>query len=79
MTFPGSDYPPSAVILINFSHVVVWFSFLFFHREALLLVLLVRFDAFALTLRLNTSFARARGASPVGYSGAPIGDGEESY
>lgn len=54
---------------MNCSHVAV----------ALLLALLLRFDASALTLRLNTSFAGARGATPAEYSGAPIGDGEESY
>lgn len=54
--------------------VVVFFC----QREALLLVL-VRFDALAWTLGLNTSFAGARGAIPAECAGAPIGDREESY
>lgn len=38
---------------------------------------LVRLDAS--TLRLHTSFPGARGATPAEDTGAPIGDGEESY
>jgi len=69
MTFQFSDngfhYLLSAVIFMDFFYVVL-FSF-FPQREALLLVL-VRFDAFALTLLgLNMSFAGARRAIPREY------------
>lgn len=69
---------------MDFSHVLFYWlifflSFFPFFPAGSLLLVLVRFAAFALTLELNTSFAGTRGAIPYEYSGAPIWDGEESY
>lgn len=66
------------LLLLFFFIIIIYLNVICFLKlVALLLLLLARLDASAVTPGLNTSFAGARSAFPQPHSGAPIGDGEE--